>query len=207
MRDNGLSGWSKACLVAGALVAVGTACSSTHIKSARQPAGMGVPPFRNVTVVGVDRDASVRTPFENDTAALLQQRGVAASPSYPQFSFDDIKGNKEQLRQKLVASGVESLLFVRITAQGDFVDGPPVSLGAMDMEAVDESAYVAFTTVGGEMNTSFRLGARLYRVSDGAVIWSAALGEIMKEDADAMAFIDRTAKLIVEQMAKDKVIP
>jgi hypothetical protein len=168
---------------------------------------MGVPPFRNVTVVGVDQDTGVRTPFENDTVGLLQQRGVTASASYTRFSFDEIKGNKEQLRQKLLAAGVESLLFVRITAQADFVEGPPVSLGAMDMGAVDESRYVAFTTGGGNINTAFRLGARLYRVSDGAVIWSAALDEIRKDDADAMAFIDRTARTIVERMAKDKVIP
>jgi hypothetical protein len=77
----------------------------------------------------------------------------------------------------------------------------------MDMGAVDESQYVAFTAGGQDINTRFRLGARVYRVSDGAVIWSAALDTVMKEDSAPTDFIQRTAKTIVEQMAKDEVIP
>ena len=77
----------------------------------------------------------------------------------------------------------------------------------MDMSAADESQYVAFTTPGGDINTRFRIGARLYRVSDGAVIWSAVVDEVLTEDADSLAFIRRTAKTIVDRMAKDKVIP
>jgi hypothetical protein len=77
----------------------------------------------------------------------------------------------------------------------------------MDMGAVDESRYNAFTTPGGEVNTRFRLGARLYRVSDGAVIWSGVLDTVMKEDSDALVFIRSTARTIVDRMAKDKVIP
>ena len=80
-------------------------------------------------------------------------------------------------------------------------------LGSMDMGAVDESAYVAFSTPGGNIDTAFRLGARLYRVSDGAVIWSGVLNTVMKEGSDSFVFIRNTAKTIVERMAKDKIIP
>jgi hypothetical protein len=149
----------------------------------------------------------VREPFENDVVRLLDKRGVVGTASYTHFSIQEMQGSKEQIRQRLLAAKEQSLLFVRVTQRSDFVDGPPASLGDMDMAAVDESRYVAFTSVGGDVNTRYRLGARLYRVSDGAVIWSAALDSVMKEDADPLVFIRDTAKALVERMAKDKVIP
>jgi hypothetical protein len=155
----------------------------------------------------MDQRPEVRDPFENDVVTLLKERGVEGTASHTLLTFDELKGNKEQLRQRLLAAKVESVLFVRVTSRADFMDGPPASLGDLDMGAVDESRYVAFTSVGGDINTRFRLGARVYRVSDGAVIWSAALDEVMKEDTDSMVFIRDTAKTIVERMARDKVIP
>jgi len=195
-------------LIAGLLLAVLPGCSSTHIQSTRHPAGAGVAPFRNVTVVGVDNRPIVRDPFENDVVTLLREHGVDATASHNILTFDQIKGDKKQLHQQLLAAKAESVLFVRVTSRTDFTDGPPASLGDMDnMGAVDESRYVAFTSVGQDINTRFRLGARLYRVSDGAVIWSAVLDEVMKEDTDSMVFIRDTAKTIVERLARDKVIP
>jgi hypothetical protein len=193
-------------LMAGALLGLMTACSSTQIQSSRNPAGMSAAPFRSVMVVGVDQRPEVRDPFENEVVLLLRERGVEGTASYNQFSFAQVKGDKEQLRQNLKSAGVQSLLFVRVTQRTDFVDGPPASLGSSDMGAVDESQYVAFTTPGGDINTRFSLGARLYRVSDGAVIWSAALNEVMKEDAAPIEFIHKTAKAIVDRMARDGVI-
>ena len=194
-------------LLAAGLLSLALGCSSTHIDSARHAAGASAPPFRNVMVMGVDQRPEVRNPFENDTVSSLREHGVDATASYTKFSFDQIKGDKEHLRQQLLAAKAESVLFVRVTQRTDFVDGPPASLGSMDAAAVDESAYNAFTTPGGDINTAFSLGARLYRVSDGAVIWSALVDEVMKEDADALAFIRRTSKAIVDRMGKDKVIP
>jgi hypothetical protein len=193
--------------MAASLLAFLPACSSTHIQSTRHPAGVGVAPFRNVTVVGVDNRPIVREPFEDDVVTLLREHGVEGTASHSFLTFDEIKGDKQQLHQRLLAAKAESVLFVRVTSRTDFVDGPPASLGDMDMGAVDESRYVAFTSVGQDINTRFLIGARLYRVSDGAVIWSAVLDEVMKEDADSMVFIRDTAKTLVERLAKDKVIP
>jgi hypothetical protein len=196
----------KRLLMAAALLALMTACSSTQIQSTRHPAGMSTAPFRSVMVVGVDQRPEVRDPFENQVVLLLRERGVEGTASYNQFSFAQVQGNKEQLGQMVKSTGVQSLLFVRVTQRTDFVDGPPASLGSSDMGAVDESQYVAFTTPGGDINTRFRLGARLYRASDGAVIWSAVLNEVMKEDDVPVEFIQKTAKEIVDRMARDGVI-
>jgi hypothetical protein len=194
-------------LTAGALLGVMTACSSTQIQSSRHPAGMSAAPFRSVMVVGVDQRPEVRDLFENEAVLWLREHGVAGTASYNQFSFAQVQGDKEQIRQKLQGAGAASLLFVRVTQRTDFVSGPPASLGEMDMSAADESQYVAFTTPGGDINTRFRIGARLYRVSDGAVIWSGAFDTVMKEEMDSTDFIRRTAKTIVARMGRDKVIP
>jgi hypothetical protein len=102
---------------------------------------------------------------------------------------------------------VESVLIVRVTDRADFVAGPPVSLGSMDMGAVDEVRYNALTTAGGDINSAWRIGARLYRVSDAAVIWSCMLQTVMKQDADSLVFMRGIARDIVIRMAKDEVIP
>ena len=208
MKYHRLVQWGARTLLASALLGLMPACSSTHIQSTRHPAGAGVAPFRNVMVAGVDQNPNRREPFENSTVALLREHGVTGTASYTVVSFDELKGDKEQLRQRLLAAKAESVLFVRVTGKADFAEGPPVSLGSMDMGAVQEAGYVAFTAPpGGEMNTAYRLGARLYRVSDGAVIWGGVLNATMMEDEDSLVFIRKTAKTFVERLAKDKVIP
>jgi len=207
MKGHHLIKWRNTILTAGALVALAPACTSTHIQSTRHPAGVGSPPFRDVTVVGMDNRPDVRDPFENDFVRCLQGYGVDGTASYTRFSYAEVSGSKEQLRQRLLATNVASVLFVRVTDRADFVDGPPVSLGSMDMSGVDESRYNAFTTPGGNINSAWRIGARLFRVSDGAVIWSCMLETMMKEDADSLVFMRGVAKEIVERMDKDKVIP
>jgi len=166
-----------------------------------------MPPFRSVMVVAMDQRQDVREPFENDTVAYLRERGVDGVASYSRFGFDQVNGDKEQLRQLLQTAHQESVLFVRVTQRADFVEGAPPSLGSIDMGAVDESAYTSFTEPGGEINTGFRLGARLFRVSDGAVVWSSVMTTIMKEDTDQLVFVRKTARAFVDRMAKDNVIP
>ncbi len=190
-----------------AMAALLSGCTSTRIQSARQPVGQSAPPFRNVMVVGLDPRGDVREPFENDVARLLRQRGVVASTSYDRFSLDQVKGDREQIRQRLLGAGAESVLFVAVTDHADFVEGPPVSLGDVSMGAVDDSRYQAFTADGGEMETVFHIGCRFFRVADGMVIWSGMVNSTMKEDADYLAFLRNVSQTIVGRLAKDKVIP
>jgi hypothetical protein len=182
-------------------------CTSTHIESRRYAAGGSAAPFRNITVVGMDSRPEVRVPFENNVVGYLQKHGVEGSASYTRFRFAELKGDKEAIRQRLMAAHVGSVLFVRVTDRTDFVTGPPASLGSMDMGTVNEVHHEALTVPGSDITSDWRIGAKLYRVSDGAVIWSCLLGTVMKEDSDSLTFMQGVAKGIVDQMAKDKVIP
>jgi len=190
------------------LLVVLPACSSTHIKSTPNSAGMTSAPYRNVTVVGVEARPDFRNPFENDAVAFLKEHGVAGAASHERFTLDQMKGNRERIRELLAAANAESVLFVRVTDQTDSAAGaPPASLGSLDMGAVDESRYNALTMPGGSDNFNVRLSARLYRVSDGAVVWTGMMDTVVKEDFDSIVVLRTVAKTIVDHMATDKVIP
>jgi hypothetical protein len=176
------------------------------MKGSANAAAMTGAPIRNVTVVGMDERPEFRNPFENDTVGFLQEHGVVGNASYARFSLVEMKGDRAQIRQRLVDAKVESVLFVHVTDQTDFGGGPPASLGSMDMAAVDESRY-NLATPGGEVNTKLRLAARLYRVSDGVVVWTGLMDTIVKEDYDSIVLLRGVAKTIVNRMAQDKVIP
>jgi hypothetical protein len=207
MKSQRLGQWATTLFFAGALSALLTACSSAHIQGNRTTAGLAAPPVRSLMVAGVDNRPYVREPFENDVVEFLREHGVDGTASFHQISFEDLKGDKEQLRQKLQAAKAESILFVRVTDRSDFVQGAPTSFGSMDVGAIAESRYNAFTAGGGDISTALRLGARLYRVSDGAVLWRGLLDTVMKEDTDSTVLMRTIAKSIVDRMAKDKAIP
>jgi hypothetical protein len=207
MRYQRLTQWGTTVLMAGALTVLLAACSSTHIQSTRQPAALGAAPLRNMTVVGIDGRPDFRAAFENDVVRDLRQHGVEGAASYTQFSLAEVKGDRTQMRQRLLAAKAESVLYVRVADRDDFTKGPPATFEGSNMGDVYDSRYAAFTDPGGEINTDLGLGATLYRVSDGALLWSGALDTIMREDADALAVMQRIATTFVQQMAKDKVIP
>jgi hypothetical protein len=182
-------------------------CSSTHIQSKPTPAGLAAAPVHQIMVVGMDQRDYVRTPFESDVVTFLHERGVEGTASCAQFSFDQMSGDRQAIRQRLAAAGAQTALFVRVTDRADYAGGAPASLGGMDWGAVEESRYNAFTTPGGTINTALRIGARLYKVSDGSVLWSGLFDTVVSENADSQAYMRRVAKSIVERLAKDKVIP
>ena len=194
-------------IIAAGMLALLTGCSSTHIQSRRNPETMGAAPFRNVMVVGMDGRPLVRDPFEDDVVRSLRAHGIDGIPSHTKYSLAEMKGKPEQVHQLLAATSVDSVLFIRMTDRGTFVDGPLPGLGSVDMGAVDEAAYNSFTSVGPDINTEIRLGARFYRASDGAAIWSGLLDTVLKEDYDSIVVLRNVAQTIVDRLAKDKVIP
>lgn len=210
LRSIATGPWSSVsgytCLLTVVVVVLLPACASSHIKSTSNPAGMAPGPIRNVTVVGMDERPEFRNPFEDDAVRFLKAHAVEATSSHTRFSLEQMKGNREEIRLRLVDAKAESVLFVHVTDRADVGGGPPASLGSLDMAAVDESRY-NLATPGGEVNTKLRLAARLYRVSDGVVIWTGVMNTTVKEDYDSIVLLRGLAKTIVEEMARGKVIP
>ena len=80
-------------------------------------------------VVGLDSRAEVREGFENDLVKFLTKRGTSGTSSYSRFSLEQMKGNKDHVRERLLSTGADSVLYVRVADREDLVEGPPASLG------------------------------------------------------------------------------
>src|ERR1039458_10225950 len=76
-----------------------TACSSTHIQSARVSAVLPATPCHSVLVVAVDPRPDIRSQFEADMVYFLQQRKVEGIASYNQFAVSDFKGGQAEIRE------------------------------------------------------------------------------------------------------------
>ena len=182
-----------------------TACSSTHIQSARIAAVPPAAPFHNVLVVAMDPRPEMRSQFEVDVAYFLQQRKVVGVASYKQFPLSDFKGSRDDIRKKCAAAGAESVLLVRTADRTTFGQAVPRSLGSLDGSTPDETTYELFTA-GGNIETNMGLDARLYRVADAAPVWNALVDTILKDQYDSRAVSWKMADTIVTRLAKDKVI-
>ncbi len=157
-------------------------------------------------VVAKDERPDVRSEFENDMVNALSKHQVTGVASYQQFPLDDLTGDKEQLKQKFANTGAQSVLIVRLVERGTFMSGPPGTIGDISPGSVDEASYERFTS-GGDIETDLRLGAKLYRVSDGSMVWSGVIDTTLKEDYDSIVVMRSVADRIVSGLAKDKVIP
>ena len=182
-------------------------CSSTHIDTTRNWSVQLGSPFRNILVVAMDERPEMRQRAENDIVRFLQARNVRGTATVGSFTFAEFKGDREQIRQKLAGANGDAVLFVRVADRDTFKDGAVGSLGGYDMGAVSESRYVRLTAGGGEIKSDIQIGARLFRLSDGALIWSGLVDTKIGDNSDSVVVLDNIAKTIVEGMVKDQVIP
>jgi hypothetical protein len=182
-----------------------TACSSTHIQSARIAAVPAAAPFHNVLVVAMDPRPEMRSQFEVDVAYFLQQRKVVGVASYKQFSLSDFKGSRDEIQKKCAAAGADSVLLVRMTDRTTFGQTAPRSLGSLDGSTPAETTYELFTS-DGNIETDMGMDARLYRVADAAPVWKALVDTMLKDQYDSRAVSWKVSEAIVARLAKDKVI-
>jgi hypothetical protein len=178
-------------LLAVCAIACCTSCSSTKVRGSKTAAGLSISPFQSVAVVVVDDRQQVRAQFEGDVVHFLQERKVVGVGASERFTLSDFKGDATQIQQKCASAGTESLLLVRTVDRSTFERGP----------SFERSAGF------GEIETEVQLGATLYRVSDGVPIWNGAISTILKDQYSPGAVLTRVAKAIVNNLAKDKVIP
>ena len=179
------------CLWAAGAISLLTSCSSTHIQASRTQAGLSAPPFHSVLVAAVDNRPDIRAQFESDMIYCLQQRKVVGVGSSDRFTLAELKGVGEELRKKCASAGAEALLLVRTTDRTTFETGP---------------GYERLSGFG-DIKTDVQLTATLYRLSDGAPLWTGVVDTILKEQYNSIVVLRKVAQAIVNSLAKDKVIP
>jgi len=192
-----------------ALLAVtAVSCSSVKIQSQRNPAVTGPVAARRLMVVGLEERPAVRAQFENQFVAQWKVASVECSSSHQQFALSSFSGDREEIRRKLAAAGLETVLAVRATDRVSGVEGAGVNVGlyggGLSWSDVDESRYRRFTS-GGEITTYVILSGKLFRVSDGALLWSSSTEIKLGESYDQDGVLREAAGAIAGQLRHDKV--
>jgi TolB-like protein len=202
-------GWRRLApdVAAAATLLLLVACASPGMRGAVNPAAHLDSPIRTMLVVGMDERPLIRAGWENDVVAALQKRQVNAVASYNQFPLTTFSGTQDQIRQALAAANVQFALFAKTGDRTDFVAGAPMSFSERDISSAQASQYLYLTAGGGDIETDLRLGAKLYRVSDGALVWSGVVDKVVKEGYDSIALLRSIARSLVGEMSSAKVIP
>lgn len=194
-------------LVASAVGLLLPACGSTRVRGERTAAGARAGSVRNVTIVSLDPRADVRKPFERDVASKLKRHGVTGNPSFERFSLDELKGDWAQVRKRLADAGAEAILYVRLANRVNFSEGSRTGAGDIDVNDLDAPGAIGFGHPESKIDSHLFLEAQLFRVADGAILWSGSVNSLVKEDDDYLVVTRRIADAIVDRMASDRIIP
>jgi TolB-like protein len=97
---------------------------------------------------------------------------------------------------------------VRATDRTTGVEGPGNGAalygGGLTWSAADETRYRVFTS-GGEITTRVILSGKLFRVSDGTLLWSSSTEIKLGESYDQDGVVREAAGTIAEQLRHDKI--
>ena len=99
-------------LALGAAGALG-ACSTTRIVTSWKALSLAGPPLKNVMVMGISRQATVRRVFENTFVASLGEAGVAAVASHVSLPQDG-PPDREAVAQAVREAAVDGIVVSRV---------------------------------------------------------------------------------------------
>ena len=198
--------WAGPLLVLLALVA--SSCSGIKIQSQRSTGLAGVGAVHNMLVVPLDGRPEMCFEFEKAFVAQWKVAQVTATGNQGRFPQSDFKGDREVLRQKLLAAGVESVLLVRptdrtTTMRGSGVAGTMAG-GATSWSEVEDARYEAYTA-GPSITTIQVVTGKLFRVSDGALLWNSSTQLTLGNDYSPDVMFRQLAVTIAGQLQQDKV--
>jgi hypothetical protein len=198
---------TAACLATLALVLATTSCYSVKSHSGVNPSLASVPAVDRLTVIAIDERPEVRTMFERELATALQSSKTTVTEGYRAFPINELKGDRETLRQKFVTAGVPFILVSRVSDRTVAASsGPKVGVGgSFDWADLDSSRYQLYTS-GGEIKTHLRVDTKLYRVSDAQVLWGAATDMVLDENYVPEKMLRALTSKIAGQLKRDGVV-
>jgi hypothetical protein len=192
---------AMACLVALALMVLGSCAPTSMVSSKKNPAYTG-PELKRLMVIGSTADARVRRAFEDEFVAKLKAAGVDAQPSYP--VIPDINSiDNAQLRKAIGSAGVSGVLAARLVK----VKRDPNAL--QDFAFEDRSAHFyeyygpgsdgLFDPASGDMSNLITIHFDLYSVAGSQLVWGGDAATYpstdVKEVTDGLAYaVIRTLK-------------
>jgi len=183
-------------------MALVASCATTEMTNTwTDPAAKGAA-LSKVAVVCMSKDPGLRRQAEDSAAAQLQQKGAQAIPSYQLTGDADLK-DKEAIKAKLKAGGVDGVLVMRVTGvseQVNAVDGPYSTFDGY----YDYAGGMAFAPGYLETDTVVHVVSNLYDLNKNKLIWSGTSKTF--DPASAAQFMTDVSKAVATSLQKDRLI-
>jgi hypothetical protein len=187
--------------MAGLSIALAMGCATTEMTSTwTDPSAKGTT-LSKVAVICMTKDADLRRMAEDAAATQLQRKGAQAIAGYQLLGDTDLK-DREAVKAKLRAAGVDGVLVIRMTSvneQVSMVGGP---FGTFDgyydySAAVYEPGFV-------QTDTIVHAVSNLYSLVQNKLIWSGTSKTF--DPASATQFMSDVSKAVAQSLQKERLI-
>lgn len=185
-------------LVGLALASFVASCASTDMTSTWTDPNAKGASLSKVAVVSMTKDPGLRRMAEDTTAANLA--GAQAVPSYQILGDMDLK-DREAVKAKLKAAGMNAVLVMRLTGVTQQVDNP--YYGTFD--GYYDYAYAGVYDPGyAQVDTIVHMVSNLYDLDQNKLIWSGVSQTF--DPASAKSTINDVSKAVAKSLQKDRIV-
>jgi hypothetical protein len=179
-------------------------CGTVKVDAWRNPAYQGERLPGRTLVVGVARDARNQRLYEKLFVERLRAVGVEADMSTGLLPHDP-KIPEEELREKIVELGVDSVIVTRVTGEVDKGQySPTARVPAYDQDYYDyyDAAFDLTQSPGSGYNyTEFHLETHLYDAKTGDLVWSGR-NTVTDQQSDEKAMLSVISAIIGDLQKK-----
>jgi hypothetical protein len=176
-------------------------CATTTLKSAWMDSAYKGGPLKNVLIIGIDRNPTVRELLEDEFAEQLKARGTAAVPSHTILSEEEIL-DKGTIVSKMKERGIDSVLVVSVAdvkAMGTYESYPPYS--SIGDFATDYLACCQYVSVGRDVF----IKTGIFDAKYDKLIWSA-LSETIVEAPSLRFSIESFVLAVTKDLRNKKLL-
>jgi len=194
----------RGALIGGAAALLG-GCSTTSIATKWMEPQFSGPPLRRLLVLGISRQAATRRVFEDTVVALLAEQGIAAVASYPSTGAD-APVDRDSVAKAVRATGSDGVLVARLVGREVEMrrDTQLEMVPFRSLEPALRHAWVRVYEVR-EREVIHAIGeTSVYRVSDGALLWTALTDTL--DPTDVRSATRGFARTAVAALRKDGVL-
>lgn len=192
--------------IAVALGFAGCGGSSTTIEESWKAPSVAPSRLRNVVTVCISRDGAMRRVVEDAMAQRLAHLGVRAVPVYSVLSDDDDLKDRDRAKAKLMASGYDGVVALRIVGkETKIVATPPTYYGywtfdsywGMAWPGVYDPGYLTTETV-------VRVETKVFSLADNKLVWEGLSKTV--DPNTIRSVIDDVTKVVAETLKKQQIV-
>jgi hypothetical protein len=190
-------------------------CAATSVKQTWKSPDCNQP-VGKVAVLTIEERPELRQGFENRFVRQLSKAGSPAETSFDLLSLAEIKQDKRAAAERLLASGAEALIILRlmdtttlsreVQPGGERYAAMITGVDPMGWYDYYSFAYVSMSPVYGYSKQTIYLETSLYDLKTEKRVWTGLTKTVLKENMDRLAEMDPLVEKILAAMRKDGVI-